>query len=109
MDIRHCPGVTNVVADAISRKWSEARGPSRENDGADWSVRPDWEATSSITNDIMQVTEMVDTDKHTELREWFADDQWLSEVVEALTNGDMPDIRTRRRARHRALNFAIPR
>ena len=38
VDIRHCPGVTNVVADAISHKWSEARGPSCENDRADWSV-----------------------------------------------------------------------
>src|SRR6266481_8589338 len=41
VDIRHRPGVTNVVADAISRKWSEARKPSTGKDSADWTVRPD--------------------------------------------------------------------
>src|SRR6266481_9361763 len=35
LDIRHRPGVTNVVADAISWKWLEVKGPSNGNDGAD--------------------------------------------------------------------------
>ena len=42
MDIRHRPGVTNVVVDAISRKWAEVRGLSTGKDGVDWSVRLDW-------------------------------------------------------------------
>src|SRR6266481_5883135 len=107
VDIRHHPGVTNVVADAISRKWAEAKGPSKDSDGADWSVRPDWEASSSISNNIMQVTTAGHADESASLHEQFADDPWLSDVVNALTNRDMPDIRTCHRARHRALNFAI--
>src|SRR6266481_5192401 len=45
IDIQHRPGVTNVVADAISRKWAKAKGPREDGDGADrlrdWSVQPD--------------------------------------------------------------------
>ncbi len=107
VDIQHRPGVTNVVADAISRKWAEAKGPSKDGDGADWSVRPDWEASSGISNDIMQVMTAGHADESASLHEQFADDPWLSDVVNALTNRDMPDIQTRCRARHRALNFAI--
>ena len=46
-------------------------------------------------------------DEHAQLREQFADDPWLSEVVESLTNQDMPNICTRRQARHWAMNFTI--
>ena len=92
-DIRHSPGVTNVVADAISHKWSEARGPSHNDDGASWPVQPDWEVASGIVNNIMQVTVTTDTDEHTRLCQEFSDDPWLKEVMEALTNGDMLDIR----------------
>src|SRR6266481_4704688 len=56
---------------------------------------------------MMQVVEATNMGEHAELRQEFADDPWLTEVVEALTNADMPDIRTRCRARHCALNFAI--
>src|SRR6266481_3897926 len=107
IDIRHHPGVTNVVADAISRKWSETRGPGHNDDRVSWSVRPDWEAMSGMVNDMMQIAETTETAEHTRLCQEFADDPWLTEVVEALTNGNMPDIRTRHRARHCALNFAI--
>ena len=95
------------MVDAISRKWSEAKGLGESNDGADWSVCPDWEASQGITNDIMQLRGATDTNVHAQLHEQFADDPWLNEVVEVLTNQDMPDIRTRRRARHRATNFMI--
>ena len=60
-----------------------------------------------ITNDIMQIKEAMDMGQQVRLQEQFADDPWLREVVEALTNGDMLDIRAQRRARHRALNFTI--
>src|SRR6266481_7290746 len=43
-DIRHRPGMTNVVADTISWKWSEARGPGHEGNRVSWSVWADWEA-----------------------------------------------------------------
>ena len=59
MDIWHRPGVTNVVADAISRKWAETRGPSTGKDSADWSVQLDWEAKNRIINDIMHVEEEI--------------------------------------------------
>ena len=96
MDIRHRLGVTNVVADAISRKWAEARGPSTGRDGADWLVQPDWEAKKGIVNDIMHVEEGRDRDAeiHAAMRERFKDDQWLREVVEALTDGELADIRS---------------
>ena len=55
VDMQHRPGVTNVMADTISRKWAEARGPSTGKDGADWLVRPDWEAEKGIVNDVMHV------------------------------------------------------
>src|SRR6266481_6406599 len=109
VDIWHRPGITNVVADAISRKWSEVRGPSTGKDGADWTVRPDWEASKGIVNDIMLVGDRMDreVEVHAEMRERFKEDPWLSEVVEALTDSNLGDICTRRRAKHRALNFMI--
>src|SRR6266481_4820947 len=105
--MRHHLGVTNMVADAISHKWAEAREARHDKDGSEWSVCPDWEANSSVTNDVMQMTAMSTNEEHTRLREQFTDDLWLQEVVEALTNADMPDIRAHQRARHRALNFTI--
>ena len=82
--------------DAISRKWAEARGPSTGKDGADWSVRPDWEAEKGIVNDIMHVEEGMDRDVeiHAAMRERFKDNPWLREVVEALTDGELGDIRS---------------
>ena len=82
--------------DAISRKWAEARGPSTGRDGADWSVRLDWEAEKGIVNGIMHVEEGMDRDTeiHAAMREWFKDDPWLREVVEALTDSKLGDIRS---------------
>ena len=90
-------------------KWVEARGPSTGRDGADWSVWPDWEAEKGIVNDIMHVEEGRDRDTeiHAAMRERFKDNQWLREVVEALTDGKLGDIRSQCRARHCALNFTI--
>ena len=70
------------------------RGLSTGRDGADWSVRPDWEAEKGIVNDIMHVEEGMDRDMeiHAAMRERFKDDQWLREVVEALTDGELGDI-----------------
>src|SRR6266481_1777346 len=104
VDIQHWPGVSNVIADVISQKWLEARGPSTGKDGADWMVQPDWEAHKGIVNNIMHIGE---AEAHAEIWECFKDDPWLSEVVEALTDSELGDICSRRRARHRALNFAI--
>ena len=61
----------------------------------DWSVQPGWETRQGVTNDIMQIRGTKSMDKHVQLHEQFTDDPWLSEVVESLTNQDMPDIRTR--------------
>ena len=109
VDIRHRPGVTNVVVDAISRKWAEARGPSTGNNGADWLVQLDWEAGKGIINNIMHVEEGTDGDAeiHAAMQEQFKDDPWLREVVEALTDGKLGNICSRCRARHCALNFTI--
>ena len=62
VDIRHRPGVTNMVADAISRKWAEVRGPSTGNNGEDWSVQPDLEGGKGIVNDIMLMEKGTDRD-----------------------------------------------
>src|SRR6266481_3131314 len=109
VDIWHRPGVSNVVADVISRKWSEARGPSTGKDGADWTVWPDWEASKGIVNNIMLIGDRMDreVEVHTGMHECFKEDPWLSEVVEALTDGNLGDIHTRCRAKHHALNFMI--
>ena len=57
----------------------------------------------------MHVEEGMDRDAeiHAAMREQFKDDPWLREVVEALTDGKLGDLRSRRRARHHALNFTI--
>ena len=82
VDIRHRLGVTNVVADAISRNWAEVRGLSTGNNGADWLVQPDWEAGKGIVNDIMHVEEGMDGDAeiHAAMREQFKDNPWLREL-----------------------------
>ena len=109
VDIWHRLGVTNGVADAISRKWAEARGPSTGKDGTDWSVQLDWEAKNGIVNDIMHVEEEINREAETQaaMRVCFRDNPWLREVVEALTDGELGDICSRCRARHHALNFTI--
>ena len=60
VDIRHRTGVTNIVVDAISRKWVEVRGLSTGKDGVDWLVQSDWEAEKGIVNNIMHVEEGTD-------------------------------------------------
>ena len=42
----------------------------------------------------MHVEEVMDRDMeiHAVMREWFKDDPWLREVVEALTDGELGDI-----------------
>src|SRR6266481_1879136 len=89
VDIWHWPGVSNIIADAISWKWSEARGPSTGKDSTDWMVQPNWEAHKGIVNDIMHIGE---AEVHAEIWEHFKDDLWLSEVVEVLTEGELGDI-----------------
>ena len=42
-------------------------------------------------NDIMHIGE---AEVHAEIWEYFKDDPWLSEVVEALTDGELGDIRS---------------
>ncbi len=74
------------MADAISWKWLEVRGPSKDRDGAEWSVRPDWEANKGVVNDIMQLAAGQETDKFADIHKQFADDPWLIEVMNALTN-----------------------
>ena len=57
----------------------------------------------------MHVEEEIDREAETQaaMREYFRDDPWLREVVDALTDGELGDIRSQCRARHGTLNFTI--
>ncbi len=56
-----------MVADAISCKWAEVREARHDKDGLEWSVCPDWEANSGVTNDVMQMMAMSTDEEHTRL------------------------------------------
>ena len=53
IDIRHRPGIKNLVADGLSRMWHNRK--CTMTDGSHWSVLPDWETAKGIKNDVMSV------------------------------------------------------
>jgi hypothetical protein len=105
IDIRHVPGRINVVADGLSR--ANEGLPHDENDGSQWTVSEDWEATTGLTHDIFLITDPTSPEVSS-LRERFKEEPIFLEVVEALFEIDQnKDVKIRKRARHRASEYLI--
>ena len=105
IDIRHCPGVNNPVADGLSRMWHNR--PRTSTDGSSWSVLPDWEALKGIKNDILQVSASPGAPAHPlELR--FQGDIFFTPIIRHLLGKSAGDsIADCRRAMHRSKGFMI--
>ncbi|KAI0066288.1 hypothetical protein BV25DRAFT_1771996, partial [Artomyces pyxidatus] len=74
-------------------------------DGSEWKVGEDWESASGLVHDLFLSTITGDM---TQMRDRFADEPIFLEVINALHNLDgQEDEAVRRRARHRALGYAI--
>lgn len=112
IDIRHRPGVENPVADGLSRKWTNRK--RTDIDGSSWSVLPDWEARTGITNDIMQVTTPEESPTipvlgsvHP-LEARFGTDIFFAPIVRHLLGKSAGDsVPERRQARKRSQGFMI--
>ena len=104
-DVRHVPGRLNVVTDGLSR--SGEGTPKEEGDGSKWTVSEDWETSRGLTHDIFHM-ESASTPEMAELRERFKNEPIFAEVIDALLELDQgKSLRLRKRARHRALEYAI--
>ena len=102
--IRHRPGVENPVADGLSRMWDSRERTSE--DGSDWSVLPNWEATKGIVNDILSISYVPPNIHPLESR--FASDIFFEPIVKHLLGHDAGSTpAARRKATHQALNFTI--
>ena len=55
IDVRHVPGRINVVADGLSR--ANEGLPNQQDDGSQWTVLEDWEATTGLTHNIFLTTD----------------------------------------------------
>ena len=105
IDVRHVPGRINVVADGLSRA-SEGL-PQDNDDGSQWTVSEDWEATAGLTHDIFFTTDP-SLPEVSQLRERFQNEPLFLEVVEAILGLDQgKDPKLRKRARHRASEYLI--
>jgi hypothetical protein len=104
-DVRHVPGRLNVVADGLSRA-SEGTDHD-EGDGSEWTVSEDWESNKGLTHDIFQLTD-TSTPEIAKLRERFKDEPIFAEVIDAILELDQGvNLRTRKRARHRASEYMV--
>jgi len=102
--VRHVPGRLNVVADGLSRQWDNTE--RTKEDGSNWSVNPDPEATSGLTNDMFAIEKLPHDAQ--QIRQRFQTEPLFLEVVDALLNTDTATpIRDRSRARHRAKQYMI--
>ena len=52
VDVGHCQGIENPVADGISRGFGDER---IKGDGSEWSVEADWHVRSRMTNGLWAV------------------------------------------------------
>jgi hypothetical protein len=59
MDVRHVPGITNIV-DGLS---SQHKGqPHTDSDGSSWVVSPDWEEMEGLVLGVYNVTVLKETE-----------------------------------------------
>ena len=106
VDVRHRPGRLNVVADGLSRKYTNL--PKERGDGHEWTVSEDWEARTGLTNDlfIIQTSQLEST--YAALRARFAEEKVFIEVVDSLLELDHgSSLKVRKRAKHKAKGYMI--
>ena len=104
-DVRHVPGKLNVVADGLSR--AREGMAHEEEDGSGWTVSEDWESSVGLTHDIFHTAEAYSPDITT-LRNRFKDEPIFAEVIDAILELDQSNnLKTRKRARHRASEYMI--
>jgi hypothetical protein len=84
IDVRHVPGKLNVVADRLSRQWEGQPRDANLQDGSNWTVSEDWEATTGLTNDILMTT-LEASETMVSLLERFTNEPVIIEVVKAIT------------------------
>ena len=105
IDVRHVPGRINVVADGLSR--ANEGTTHEDNDGSQWTVSEDWEASTGLTHDIFYVTNPADPNV-AQIRERFQNEPIFLEVIDAILDLDHgKSIRLRKRARHRASEYMM--
>ena len=106
VDVRHRPGRLNVVADGLSRKYTNL--PKEKGDGHEWTVSEDWEARTGLTNDIfiIQTSQLEST--YAALRTRFAEEKVFIEIVDSLLELDHgSSLKVRKRAKHKAKGYMI--
>lgn len=109
VNIRHCLGVENPLADGLSRMWANRK--CTDADGSSWSVLPDWEAQSGIKNNILSVQPTEDAPRpqaSSDIKERFTKYVFFEPVVRHLLGQNAgTNISERCRAMHRAKCFFI--
>ena len=106
VDIRHRPGRLNVVADGLSRKFVNA--PKEQGDGHEWTVSEDWEARTSLTNDILIIQTTHPESMYNTLRARFINERVFIEVIDSMLQLDHgKSLRVQKRAKHKARGYMI--
>src|ERR1700735_3104750 len=81
----------------------------KPEDGSNWSVLPDWEATRGICNNVMSITTPPPPLPY-EIADWFKGDVFFEPIVHHLLGRDSgSSISEWRRAMHRSQGFMIER
>ncbi|KAG8724335.1 hypothetical protein FRC09_020068 [Ceratobasidium sp. 395] len=110
VDVRHRPGVENVVCDVLSRQWQYRE--DEEAEGRETTVELEWEAHGGLLADLSL---LVDDEESRKVLDRFENDPYFGEIVQYLVLGGVAgdDLtrssveRTQRRAAHRAVGFEV--
>jgi hypothetical protein len=117
---KHIKGRNNVAADVLSWKYEDVE--EEDGDGHEWSVSPDWEASSGLPNDVFHVSaeEVGELESRDvllvvalpegtmALQERLKDEVVYVEVLDALTELDVGVMmRARKRALHKTSEYFV--
>ena len=106
VDVWHRPGRLNVVADGLSRKYTNL--PKEEGDGHEWTVSEDWEARTRLANDIFVLQPSLLESTYAALRTRFKEEKVFIEVIDSLLELDHgSSLKVRKRAKHKAKGFMV--